>query len=173
MRILIATDAFPPGSGGSGWSTYELAKGLRARGHEIVIVQPYSETADVPAGYDGFTVSGYSARAPRVPFLRNYFRNERLYPRLARHLVQVINRERIELIHAQHVLTAPAAVIAARHTRIPSVCTVRDYWPLCYWSDLLVDPGSGTVCSGCSASAGNTVDVLIERDVAVALVEGA
>ena len=153
MRILIATDAFPPGSGGSGWSTYELAKGLRARGHEIVIVQPYSETANVPAGYDGFTVSGYSARAPRLPFLRNYFRNERLYPRLARHLMQVIERERIELIHAQHVLTAPAAVIAARHARIPSVCTVRDYWPLCYWSDLLVDPGSGTVCSGCSASA--------------------
>ena len=153
MRILIATDAFPPGSGGSGWSTYELAKGLRARGHEIFIVQPYSESSPVPGGYDGFRVSGYSARAPRVPFLRNYFRNERLYPRLARHLAKVIETERIELIHAQHVLTAPAAVIAARHARIPSVCTVRDYWPLCYWSDLLVDPERGSVCSGCSASA--------------------
>ena len=153
MRILIATDAFPPGSGGSGWSTYELAKGLRARGHEIVIVQPCSESSSVPAGYDGFMVSAFSARAPRVPFLRNYFRNERLYPRLARHLMKVIERERIELIHAQHVLTAPAAVIAARQARIPSVCTVRDYWPLCYWSDLLVDPESGSVCSGCSASA--------------------
>ena len=153
MRILIATDAFPPGSGGSGWSTYELAKGLRAKGHEVVLVQPYSESSPVPPGYDGFTVSGYSAPAPRVPFLRNYFRNERLYPKLARHLAHVIGKEGIELIHAQHVLTAPAAVIAASQTRIPSVCTVRDYWPLCYWSDLLVDPDSGSVCSGCSASA--------------------
>ena len=40
MRILIATDAFPPVCGGSGWSTYELAKGLRARGHDVTIVQP-------------------------------------------------------------------------------------------------------------------------------------
>ena len=31
MRILIPTDAFPPVCGGSGWSTYELARGLRAR----------------------------------------------------------------------------------------------------------------------------------------------
>ncbi len=153
MRILIATDAFPPGSGGSGWSTYELAKGLRAKGHDITIVQPYSESSPVPAGYDGFTVSAFSARAPRVPFLRNYFRNERLYPRLARYLTKVIERERIELVHAQHVLTGPAAVIAAAQARIPSVCTVRDYWPLCYWSDLLVDPESGAVCGGCSASA--------------------
>ena len=30
MRVLIVTDAFRR-SGGSGWSTYELARGLRAR----------------------------------------------------------------------------------------------------------------------------------------------
>jgi len=29
MKILIPTDAFPPICGGSGWSTYELARGLR------------------------------------------------------------------------------------------------------------------------------------------------
>ena len=39
MRILVATDAFPPVCGGSGWSTYELARGLRERGHEVCIVQ--------------------------------------------------------------------------------------------------------------------------------------
>ena len=30
MRLLIATDVFPPICGGSGWSAYELARGLRA-----------------------------------------------------------------------------------------------------------------------------------------------
>ena len=43
MRILITTDAFPPTAGGSGWSTYELARGLRARGHDIFIVRTYSD----------------------------------------------------------------------------------------------------------------------------------
>ena len=40
MRILIATDAFPPTSGGSGWSTYELARGLRAAGHGYLSSRP-------------------------------------------------------------------------------------------------------------------------------------
>jgi glycosyltransferase involved in cell wall biosynthesis len=153
MRILIATDAFPPVSGGSGWSTYELARGLRAAGHDIVLVKPYSERDAVPADYDGFGVGGFPAFAPRVPFVRNFFRNERLYQRLTAHLVNLIERERIDLIHAQHVLTVPPSVMAARRMRIPSVCTIRDYWALCYWSDLLADPAAGHVCPGCSASA--------------------
>src|SRR4030095_6444817 len=101
MRILIATDAFPPTSGGSGWSTYELARGLRAAGHEIHVVRTYSERDPIPAAYDGFAVSGFPAFAPSVPFVRNYVRNERLYKRLSAHLVKVIEGERIDLIHAQ------------------------------------------------------------------------
>jgi glycogen(starch) synthase len=153
MRILIATDAFPPVSGGSGWSTYELARGLRARGHHVFIVRTYAERDPVPAAYDGFSVTGFPAFAPPIPFLRNYVRNERMYPRLSRHLADVIRKEKIDLIHGQHVLTGLPAVMAARRTGIPSVCTVRDYWPVCYWGDTLADPGAGMVCPGCSATA--------------------
>ena len=153
MRILIATDAFPPISGGSGWSTYELARGLRARGHDIFIVRTYSERDPVPSEYDGFAVTGFPAFAPPVPFLRNYVRNERLYQRLSRHLAELIAKEKIDVIHAQHVLTGPASVMAAQRAGIPSVCTVRDYWPVCYWGDVLADPRVGVVCPGCSAGA--------------------
>jgi glycogen(starch) synthase len=153
MRILIATDAFPPTSGGSGWSTYELARGLRARGHHVAIVRTYSERDPIPEPYDGFTVAGFPAFAPPIPFIRNYVRNERLYERLSSYLAEVINREKIDLIHAQHVLTGPASVMAARRAGIPSVCTIRDYWPVCYWGDVLADPGAGVICPMCSASA--------------------
>jgi glycosyltransferase involved in cell wall biosynthesis len=153
MRILIATDAFPPVAGGSGWSTYELARGLRAKGHDVFVVRTYSERDPVPADYDGFTVSAFPAFAPPIPFLRNYVRNERLYERLGRHLARLIKEQRIDLIHAQHVLTGPASVNAARHAGIPCVCTVRDYWPVCYWGDVLADPAAGAVCPGCSATA--------------------
>jgi len=148
MRILIATDAFPPVSGGSGWSTYELARGLRARGHDLIVVQPYSENA--PASYDGFNVVGFHAPAPHVPFVRNYFRNERLYRRLSKFLAAIIEKHRIELVHAQHELTGPAAIRAAESASVPSVCTIRDYWPLCYWNDLVRDPPSGKICPACS-----------------------
>lgn len=153
MRVLIATDAFPPTSGGSGWSTYELARGLRTNGHEVTIVRTYSERDPKPVPYDGFAVVGYPAFAPPVPFVRNYVRNERLYERLSRALVEIVTKQKIDLIHAQHVLTGPAAVMAARRTGVPSVCTVRDYWPVCYWSDVLANPDVGVVCPGCSASA--------------------
>ena len=153
MRILIATDAFPPTAGGSGWSTYELARGLRWRGHHVSIVRTYSERDPVPVDYDGFAVAGFPAFAPSVPFLRNYVRNERLRERLSSYLVDVIKKEKIGLIHAQHTLTGPPSIMAAQRAGIPSVCTVRDYWPVCYWSDVLADPGAGVICPGCSASA--------------------
>ena len=39
LRVLIVTDAFPPVCGGSGWSTFELARGLVARGHHVEVVK--------------------------------------------------------------------------------------------------------------------------------------
>jgi glycosyltransferase involved in cell wall biosynthesis len=148
MRILVATDAFPPVAGGSGWSTYELARALRACGHHIVVVQPYAQRT--PAPYDDFEVIGYRVSAPAVPFVQNYFRNERHYGRFAVELGSLIRTHAIDLVHAQHELTGPPAARAARAAGIPSVCTVRDYWPLCYWSDLVRDPAVGNVCPGCS-----------------------
>ena len=85
MRIVLATDAFPPVCGGSGWSTYELAHGLRGRGHTVTIVQPRPGT---PRGvrettYEGLRVVEFGAPAPPVPYVRNYFKNEKLYADLA------------------------------------------------------------------------------------------
>jgi glycogen synthase len=151
MRILIATDSFPPGCGGSGWSTYELARGLRARGHDVVVAQPRARSqARLGREYDLFQVREFGAAWPDVPFIRNYFKNERLWTRLAAWLAGMARAERIDLVHAQHVLTCPAAVAAAIEVGIPVVCTVRDYWPVCYWSDLIHDPRADHLCPGCS-----------------------
>src|SRR6187551_3432896 len=40
LRIWLMTDVFPPGSGGSGWSTYYLGKALAERGHQVWVVRP-------------------------------------------------------------------------------------------------------------------------------------
>ena len=153
MRVLVATDAFPPNCGGSGWSTYELVRGLRTRAHEIALVQPRpGSAADATRTYDGFAVEEVASPAPRIPFIRNVFKNEWLWARLAGRLAARAAEWHADLIHAQHVLTAPAAVAAGRRAGVPVVCTVRDYWPVCYWATLIYDPDSPTLCPACSAS---------------------
>ncbi len=153
MRVLIATDSFPPVCGGSGWSTYTLARGLRVRGHDLTIVQPKPGT---PAGvrqasYDGFVLLEFGAAAPAIPFVRNYFKNERLYAALGDFLSDLIARERFDIVHGQHVMTCVPSVEAGRRTGVPSVCTVRDYWPVCYWADLIHTAGGDELCPGCSS----------------------
>ncbi|MDP6579014.1 MAG: glycosyltransferase family 4 protein [Vicinamibacterales bacterium] len=152
MRILISTDAFPPDCGGSGWSTYELAKTLRANGHEIVISRPVfgSAVTGTAVVHDGFQVREFRGWAPPVPFVRNYIKNERLYHRYAKALAEIVREERIDLLHAQHLLSIPASVRAGRDAHRPVVCTVRDYWWLCYWSDLIHDPSASGLCPACT-----------------------
>jgi glycosyltransferase involved in cell wall biosynthesis len=83
--------------------------------------------------------------------VRKYFKNERLHARLARVLSAVIRRESIDVVHGQHVMTCLPSVAAAQEAGIPSVCTVRDYWPVCYWSDLIHTRDEASLCPGCSA----------------------
>jgi glycosyltransferase involved in cell wall biosynthesis len=154
VNVLIVTDAFPPICGGSGWSTYELARGLRARGHAIVVVQPRPGTTETvrETSYDDLRVLEVGAFAPAVPYVRNYFKNERLYARLTSFLESIIDRERIDIIHGQHVMTGVPAIAAGRSSRIPAICTVRDYWPVCYWSDLIHTRDEAHLCPECSVA---------------------
>lgn len=153
MRVLLATDSFPPACGGSGWSTYELARGLRARGHDVIVVQPKPGTATGRRDreYEGIPVREVGFPAPSLPYVRNYFKNERLYPALADMLSDVIVRERVDLVHGQHVLTCLPSIEAAHRRHLPAVCTIRDYWPVCYWSDLIYSRSGAALCPGCSA----------------------
>ncbi len=148
MRILIAADVFPPKCGGAGWSSYHLARALQKEGHQVLAVVPREGgEAFVERAYGGITVREFPYRSSPVPFLRNYYRNERLWPRLGRFLAEQARQGPFDLIHAQHSLTIPAAVLAGQEAGVPVVGTVRDYWPLCYRSTLL---GSGNrPCEQC------------------------
>src|SRR5262249_34141852 len=103
------------------------------------------------AAYDGFDVDEIGATAPAVPFVRNYFKNERLWKALEAVLIDRIRADHIDVGHGQHVLSSLPAIPARRATGIPSLATVRDYWPLCYWSDLILDPEASDLCPACTA----------------------
>ncbi len=116
VNVLLVTDAFPPVCGGSGWSTYELARGLRARGHAVLVVQPRPGTAETirEVSYDGFRVIEFGALAPgdsvraqllqeraaaraiELDFLRTLIQRERIddHPRPARDDGAAVDRGR-------------------------------------------------------------------------------
>lgn len=162
MKILLATDAFPPVCGGSGWSTYELARGLRALGHALTIVQPRPGASGLAERtYDGFTVREFGAPAPDIPYVRNYFKSERLTASLASYLAGLLREDRHDVVHGQHVMTTIAAVEAGSAAGLPTVATIRDYWPVCYWSDLLHTRDGLDLCPACTA--GNMVRCIAPR----------
>jgi glycosyltransferase involved in cell wall biosynthesis len=153
LRILVTTDAFPPVCGGSGWSTWELVRGLAARGHHVEVVKAAagSVSALQEGTYEGCRVTTMTVRAPAVPFVRNVVKNEQLWRRLARYLAATrLADGQVDILHAQHVMTTVPSIRAGRQTGVPVVATVRDYWPVCYWSDLIYDPDQPQLCEGCS-----------------------
>lgn len=151
-RILLVTDSFPPGSGGSGWSTFELARYLQAHGHlvSVVHVQPGDNHGIRDTTYEGIPVTQVRRRVPNLPVLRNVLKNEHLWSALTRYLVTRLGAAPADIIHAQHVMTTVAAVQAGQRAGVPVIATVRDYWPVCYWSDLIVSPTAPTLCPACT-----------------------
>src|SRR5690606_23005500 len=135
------------------WSTWELVRGLLDRDHriDVVHVRAGDRTGVTTSHYEGVAVTVFEQRAPTIPYLRNIVKNEWLWRRLAAHLAQSHLQEPIDLVHAQHVLGTVPAVDAARRAGLPVVATVRDYWPACYWSDLIHDPSQASLCPGCTA----------------------
>lgn len=158
LRVLLVTDSFPPTAGGSGWSTYELARQLRHRGHDVSIIHaaPGGTSGISTTSYDDLHVTRVAASVPNVPVLRNVLKNEHLWATLEDVLRTEVGRRRPDVLHAQHVMTTVPTVRAGHSATIPVVATVRDYWPVCYWSDLIHDASQSTLCPGCSVTGMRT-----------------
>ncbi len=137
MKVLLSTDVFPPGSGGSGRSTATLATALIRRGHRVRVVvartrcQGQQEWRGVPVS---------EVEVPQATF------GGRVRERLLRKgLTKAIGEESWDLVHAQHWLSAVAASKIC--SNLPMVVTVRDYWPICIWSTML---SGHERCPGCN-----------------------
>ena len=147
MRVLIVTDAFPPRCGGSGWSTFHLARALGARNHQVRVVKPEAGLAGVRRReHEGIPVVDFGYWVRDIPYLRSWLRDEWLRRRLERFLLAELAVWPADLVHAQHVLSAPPAIAAAARLGLPSVVTVRDYWPVCYFTTAHVE---GASCPDC------------------------
>ncbi|HEX5504465.1 MAG TPA: glycosyltransferase family 4 protein, partial [Thermomicrobiales bacterium] len=111
--------------------------------------------------YDGLPVYECPLPDARLPLARGVARQERFWPRFAAFLADLARRERADLIHGQHLLSVPAAVAAARRAGVPSVATVRDYWPTCPLGTRLPRcpdaPRCSAACQVCCLARGRRV----------------
>jgi glycogen synthase len=150
MRLLIVTDAFPPRCGGSGWSASHLAKGLARAGHDVRVVEPSPGLTGVRTRrYEDIEVCNFGFVFRDVPYLRSILREKVLARRLREFLKRELGTRPVDLVHAQHLLSASPAVAAAKAVGVPAVVTVRDYWPRCYFTTAHV---GGESCPDCSVS---------------------
>ena len=144
MKILLTTDAFPPGAGGSGQSTAALAQALQRRGHQVTVV--VSKSWD-PARVEKKNWQGVAVIEVGVGSSRPGSAHRR-EARFAFFLQRGEERfESFDLAHAQHWLSGGATIAAGRRLGLPVVVTVRDYWPVCIWSTML---SGDSRCPGCS-----------------------
>ncbi len=152
LGVLLPSDVFPPRCGGAGWSAHTLARALIERNHAVVAIVPHRNAAPdrsaTPPNAQvlsedvlGVPTVRVHYWAPKAPFIQNYFRYERFWPQLAQAIVDVAARIIHDptsinslIIHAQHVQSAPAAIMAGRKLGASVIITVRDHWPWDYFS---------------------------------------
>ena len=127
MKVALATEVYPPRAGGAGWSTRALALALRAAGHDVQVLT----TSGGPEDLDGLRVRRLSAPG----------RKRLAVPRAFR---QALAAADVDVVHAQHSLSALGALGGERPGRV--AVTVRDHWPVCFWSTRM---NRGQLCAGC------------------------
>ena len=127
MRIVLASEVYPPRAGGAGWSTRALALGLRAAGHDVTVVTTSPGAADL----DGLDVRRLTVRG----------RKRLLAPRAFARALAGMEKD---VVHAQHSLSALGALSLDHPSRV--AVTVRDHWPVCFWSTRI---SQGALCPEC------------------------
>jgi len=127
LRVRLVSEVYPPRAGGAGWSVRALALGLRAAGHAVSVLT----TSPGPEDMDGLEVVRLAVAG----------RKRLAVPRaFAARLHDALDG----IVHAQHSLSALGA-LAGNHAGRVAV-TVRDHWPVCFWSTRI---SRGTLCPQC------------------------
>lgn len=133
MKVLLVSHNYPPAhTGGTELYTAQLARGLTQRGHEVVVFTAEKDIARRP-----HSVSQREHEGVRVhEFVNNLaldeFRETWDYPPAEAAFEAVLDEERPDLVHVNHLLyLSVGCVEAAARRRIPVVFTLHDYWLQC------------------------------------------
>lgn len=127
MRVRLVSEVYPPRAGGAGWSVRALALGLREAGHSVSILT----TSPGPEDMDGLDVRRLSVKGRKRLAVPRAFASR-------------LQDEGDGIVHAQHSLSALGALAGGGAGRV--AVTVRDHWPVCFWSTRI---SRGAPCPEC------------------------
>lgn len=127
MKVRLVSEVYPPRAGGAGWSVRALALGLREAGHSVSVLT----TSPGPDDMDGLEVRRLSVKG----------RKRLAVPRA---FAARLQEEGDGVVHAQHSLSALGALAGGNTGRV--AVTVRDHWPVCFWSTRI---SRGAPCPEC------------------------
>lgn len=150
MKILIASDSYPPRLGGTPRHVGSLSEELSRRGHQVSVCTMASRCRPRLTKDNEPRVHELSGLFPRVPFL---YRTSKRYPPptpdpiLVRQLRGIIQKEKPDIAHA-HGSIVQSLIPALKHFDVPLVLTLHTYIAIC--------PAAGMVkeTSGCNLSLG-------------------
>jgi glycosyltransferase involved in cell wall biosynthesis len=158
VRVLIATDYYPPFIGGAQFQSRLLARNLRDRGHEVVVVTPSQR--GVPKIEEDDEIAVHRLRQVRTVFWGPPHGTQRHHPPFPDPVTivglrRLVRRFKPEVVHSYGWISYSCAA-ALLGTDIPLLLTARDYGYGCANRTLLRD---GRACDGpaflkCVACAG-------------------
>jgi glycosyltransferase involved in cell wall biosynthesis len=148
MRILLATDHFPPFIGGAHRQAQLLARAMSERGHEVAVATPWHGGLPRVEESDGYSVHRVRQLRTVLPILvrDNDQRHQPPFPDpvTVLGLRRLIARFEPELIHAYGWLAFSVAAALGRK-QIPMLVSARDYGYFCATRTLL---RKGAPCDG-------------------------
>ena len=148
MRILNLVHQYLPDKvGGTERYTQGIAHALAQRGHQVgVFYRRSAAGAGVERREDtGVTVwaAWSGAAGPTRRFLATFGDTP-----IERAFGRVLDESRPDLVHVQHMMGLPAALLDTLHRRrIPTVITLHDYWWVCANAQLVTNYDQ-SICAG-------------------------
>ncbi len=165
MRLLHLVHQYPPDYlGGTELYTQTLANRQVEASHEVTVFYP--SPAILPGeGLHIATEKGVRVyRASVGPRTRTQvFRDTFRQPNLVAALQTILDNERPDIVHIQHLMGMPLDLVdLLMEAGIPYVLTLHDYWYICANAQLLTNTDH-TICAGPDRIAVNCAQCAIAR----------
>jgi glycosyltransferase involved in cell wall biosynthesis len=148
MRILNLVHQYLPDKiGGTERYTQSIAQALAQRGHQVGVFYRRSAAGAGVERRDDAGVMVWAAWSGMSSPTRRFLATFGDTP-IERDFGRVLDESRPDLVHVQHMMGLPAALLdTLRRRRIPTVITLHDYWWICANAQLVTNYDQ-TICAG-------------------------
>lgn len=170
MRILLTVHQFLPDFGaGTETLTFDVAKALLARGHEISVFTGFPERSGLDDArrfdsytYDGIPVERFRHNHAPMGGETNIAALEYNNPFFAAYFQEYLIRTRPDVVHFFHLQRLSASAIdVCRELGLPMVLTPTDFWLVCPTNQLLLP--NHALCSGPDPDGVNCLRHVVAR----------